>query len=77
MKNNVGCHTAGAHSIQECPAAMQKEERETAVSQKSANFALHMSKQLTEAQRYEIYLGSSENTYPKNPILTASQINTS
>ncbi len=41
----------------ERPTAIQKKEKETEVSQRLINFVLHMSNQLIEAQRYEIYLG--------------------
>ena len=57
MKNTAGeAQVAGTQSPQGRPTAIQT-KKETEVSPRLINFVLHMYKQLTSEQRYEIYLG--------------------
>lgn len=58
MKNTAGvAKRRGRKAPESVQQQYKKNKRETAVSPRLANFVLQMSKQLIEAQRYEIYLG--------------------
>ncbi len=52
-----------------------KQKRETEVSPRLINFVLHMYKQLTLEQRYEIYLGKKRKLLVKSRVRLAVESN--
>lgn len=57
MKNTAGAPSGGGAKPPRASDSNTKKKGETEISPEIVTFVLYMSKQLSEAQRYEIYLG--------------------